>query len=179
MANKKKQSLKQSNPKAYYARCRRWCETGKFLCSIVPPIVVLTVYAIQACHKGTSTNPFDPLRFGIGMVLLVVGIVLFFVHELRTITKANKKAGNGGVYTSTIAWLFIATILWLFYLTMFYLIIFCFAEVIGTFFSNFLTGKIVRYKELEDKAETAQLNAEALVRETRREETEKKGLPTE
>lgn len=167
MPTKKKQKLKQSNPRKYYRKCQHWLGFGKFCCALTPPVAVLSVYAVKSARGTVNTNPLNPAKFGVGMVLMVVGIVILVANELRRITRESKAAnGNEAAlsFSSTIAWLFIATILWLFYLTMYWLIIFCFAEVIGTFFSSICSYNIVRCKKLEDKAETAQLNAEAMQR---------------
>lgn len=165
MANRKRRRLKYSNPKKYYKRSIHWLGFGKFLCSIVPPVTVLSIYAACSASKYANTNPMDPTKFGIGMVLLVVGIVILVANELKRITKESKANGNGEqtgpIFTSTIVWLFVATILWLFYLTMYWLIIFCLAEFVGTFFGAICSYNIIRCRRLYDKAETAEINADA------------------
>lgn len=158
------QSLKETDPIKYYKRKKKWLGVAKVACNLVPALTVLIVYAIMAWTGGSFTNPLVPWRFGIGIVLVILAIILIVVSELKAITKANKDMGEGAVFTASIVWLFIGTILWLFYLTMFYLIIFCFAEFIGSFFGALCTSGIKKCNELIKKNQDAELEANAYVR---------------
>lgn len=159
-----KVSLKESDPIKYYKKKKKWLSVAKVACNLLPPLVVLIVYAIMAWTGGSFTNPLVPWKFGVGVVLVVCATVFIVISELKAATKANKESGEGAVFTSSIIWLFIATILWLFYLTMFYLIIFCFAEFIGCFLGAFCTSGIKKCNELIKKNQDAELEANAYVR---------------
>lgn len=177
MANKT--SLKQSDPIKYYKKKKRWLGLAKCVCTLIPPLTVLIVYAVLSFTGGAYTNPLVPWRFGTGIVLLVLATIFLVIHELRTISKANKASGEGVTFTASIVWLFIATILWLFYLTMFYLIIFCFAEFIGCFLGAFCTSGIKTCNECIAKNKDAEINAEAMVRVQEKHEAEKKKISIE
>lgn len=176
---KSKTSLKETDPIKYYKKKRRWLAVGKCGCNLLPPLAVLITYAILAMTGGGFTNPFVPWRFGLGVVLLVFATVILVSMELKAITKANKEAGEGAIFTSSVVWLFIATILWLFYLTMFYLILFCFAEFIGCFLGAFCTSGIKNCNSLIVKNKDAELNAEAAERVHQRHQTSGGSTPIE
>lgn len=164
MASKKKTSLKLTNPQKYYRKKRGWLGFAKFLSALLPPMTVLIVYAVQSAMGGMNTNPFNPWRFSFGMILMVVGIVAICISELRRVSKESRREGHGPDFRSTIVFLYLGTILWLFYLTMFYLIILCIAETVSTFLSSICSAEIAKCRELEDKEETAEINARANVR---------------
>lgn len=164
MGKAKTAPLKETNPIKYYKRRKKWLAVGKVACNLLPALAVLIVYAVCSLTGGAFTNPLVPWRFGVGIVLLVLGTIFFVIHELRAITKANKEMGEGANFNTAVLWLFIATILWLFYLTMFYLIIFCFAEFIGSFFGAFCISGTKKCNELIKKNQDAELNAEAFAR---------------
>jgi len=176
MARAKTASLKQTNPIKYYKRRKKWLAVGKVACNLLPPLAVLIVYAVMAWTGGAFTNPLIPWRFSLGIVLLILCTVIVVAHELRAITKANKEAGEGANFSSCVVWLFVATILWLFYLTMFYLIIFCFAEFIGSFLGAFCVSGTKKCNELIRKNQDAELSAEAMVRVQEKHERQKKEI---
>lgn len=169
-----KKSLKETNPVKYYKRKRKWLGVGKGLCALVPALTILIVYAIQSLMGARNTNPFNPWRFSVGIALIVVAVVVITVAELKAITKTSKEAGTGPKFTSAIVWMIVGTILWLLYLTMFYLIIFCFAEFVGSVISAILTYAIEETYVAQDKEDTAERNAKALARVNANEDKGKK-----
>lgn len=160
----KQQSLKETNPQQYYKKRKRWLSVGKFACTFVPAITVLIIYALGSCFNWKWTNPLNPFKFTLGIIIMIVGIVIFVGHELRAISKENKRVNEGADFTQSVIWLYLAVVLWLFALTMVYLIIFCAVEFVGSFFGAFCTASIKECNALMEKEETAEINAKAIVR---------------
>lgn len=175
----KQQSLKETNPQKYYKKKKRWLSLGKFLCTLLPALLVLIIYIIASCCGWKWTNPLNPMKFSLGIIALIVGIAVVVGHELRSISRENKKAKEGPDFTTSIIWLYIAVILWLFSMTMFYLIIFCACEFVGSFCGAFCTSEIKNCNELLEKEETAEINAKAMVRIQKAEEKKSSSLPIE
>lgn len=161
---KKKTTLKDSNPVKYYKRKRRWLAFGKCLCLTIPALTVLIVYAIRSCMGLNNTNPLTPVKFGFGVVLMVSIIVIVSLIELKTISRSNKKDGTGPVFTASFVWLLLAFVLWLLYISTYYLIIFCAVEFIASFSSAFFTSAIKQTYLDQDKEDTAERQAKAISR---------------
>lgn len=168
MANTKT-SLKESSPVKYYKRKKHVLSAVKLACNLFPAISILVTYAVFSCTGGALTNPLIPWKFTLGVILLVVGIIYTTAHELREITKQNKKDGSGADFSATATWLYVGLTLWLLYVTIFYLIIFCFIEVIGSFGSALCSSAIKECEREIAENKTAETNAKAMVREMKKE----------
>lgn len=160
---KNKQSLKETNPIEYYKKRRTRLRLATYACNITPPLAILLVYIIVNSTGGLAT-PLNPVKFSFGMILLVIGTVVFTTHILGDITKQHKEQGKGALYTTAIVWAYVGLVLWLLYLTMFYLIIFCMAEFVGTALGAICTSKMAECTEYINKNSDAELQANAYIR---------------
>jgi len=163
--SKEKYSMKETDPYKYYRRQYRWLAVGKYVSYFLPIVAVLVWYIIASLVGGANTNPLNPFRFAFGFVLIFVVAFFMLVHELRKNNKQNAKEGNSLDFGGAIGCATTAIILGLLYITMFYLIILFVCEFVGQ-----VAGSIFKYnqgiaKDKMDKVQTAEFNAEAIVRE--------------